>query len=126
MVARTPHLKGEENLGPLASRYVDTASLPWTSTASPNVDMKILLEDKSTGLLTAIVRFAPGSKLGYHEHVEIEQSYILEGHLVDDEGEAKAGDFVWRPKGSRHVARSPDGAMVLAFFLRPNVFFLSV
>ncbi len=41
---------------------------------------------------------------------------------MDDEGEAKAGNYVWRPEGNRHVARSPHGALVLSFFLKPNVF----
>jgi hypothetical protein len=41
---------------------------------------------------------------------------------VDDEGEVRAGDYVWRPKGNRHLARSPNGALVLSFFLKPNRF----
>ena len=47
---------------------------------------------------------------------------MLEGSIVDEEGEARAGDYVWRPKGSRHIARSPEGALMLAFFLKPNNF----
>jgi anti-sigma factor ChrR (cupin superfamily) len=85
--------------------------------------MKVLMEEPSTGLLTALFRWAPGSVLGDHEHVRIEQSYILEGAIEDDEGECTAGNFVWRPAGSRHSARSPKGALVLAFFLAPNRFF---
>ena len=34
----------------------------------------------------------------------------------------RAGDYVWRPKGSRHLARSPGGALVISFFLKPNKF----
>jgi len=60
--------------------------------------------------------------LPLHEHVEIEQTYVVEGSIVDDEGEVRKGDFVWRPKGNRHVARSPNGALVLGFFLKPNRF----
>ena len=26
------------------------------------------------------------------------------------------------PRGNRHVARAPEGALVLSFFLKPNVF----
>jgi hypothetical protein len=47
---------------------------------------------------------------------------VLEGSIIDDEGEVRKGDFVWRPKGNRHVARSPNGALVLGFFLKPNRF----
>jgi hypothetical protein len=47
---------------------------------------------------------------------------VLEGSIVDAEGEVCAGDYVWRPRGNRHVARSPNGALVLSFFLKPNLF----
>jgi anti-sigma factor ChrR (cupin superfamily) len=87
------------------------------------VDLKILMEDKVTGLMTALTRFAPGSTLPDHEHTELEQSYVLEGSLADDEGVATAGNYVWRPAGSRHDAHSPNGAIVLSFFLKPNKFF---
>jgi quercetin dioxygenase-like cupin family protein len=110
-------------LSALASRFVDVESLPWRDTPSPLIRMKVLLEEPSTGLLTALFHWAPGAVLGDHEHVRIEQSYILEGAIEDDEGECTAGNFVWRPAGSRHAARSPKGALVLAFFLAPNRFF---
>lgn len=122
MTATTPFLKGEEKLGSLDSRYVDVADLPWKPTPTPGIDMKILVEDKETGLLTALFRWAPGTALDLHEHVEIEQTYVLEGHLVDEEGEVTAGNYVWRPKGNRHIATSPNGALVISFFLRPNIF----
>ena len=122
MTATTPHLKGEDRLGPLASRYVDVDRLPWKPTPCPGIDMKVLLEDKDTGLLTALFRWQPGSELTLHEHVEVEQTFVLEGSLVDDEGEVTAGNYVWRPKGNRHIAKSPNGALVLSIFLKPNIF----
>ena len=65
---------------------------------------------------------AAGAELSLHEHVEVEQTFVLEGSLVDDEGEVRAGNYVWRPKGNRHTARSPNGALVLSMFLKPNKF----
>lgn len=118
----TPHLKSPRPLGPLDSVSVDVASLPWKPTPVPGVDMKILVEDKDSGLLTALFRWAPGTELPLHEHVEIEQSWVLEGEFEDDDGVYSAGNFVWRPKGHRHVARSPKGALVLCFFQKPNKF----
>jgi quercetin dioxygenase-like cupin family protein len=120
--ATTPGMKGAEKLGPLASRYVDVDSLPWKPTPCAGIEMKILVEDPQTGLMTALFRWQPGSELGLHEHVETEQTFVLEGSLVDEEGEVTAGNYVWRPKGSRHIARSPNGALVLSMFLRPNIF----
>ena len=122
MTAQTPFLAHESQLAPLASRYVEVQSLPWKPTPTPGIDMKILLQDKETGLLTALFRWAPGTALDLHEHMEIEQTYVLEGSIVDDEGEVREGDFVWRPAGNRHLARSPNGALVLSFFLKPNRF----
>ena len=110
------------SLPDLASRYVDVDSLPWRPTPFAGVEIKTLMQNEQ-GLLTALFRWAPGSVLPLHEHVEIEQTYVLEGSLVDEEGEVTKGNFVWRPAGSRHVARAPNGALILAFFLKPNTFF---
>jgi anti-sigma factor ChrR (cupin superfamily) len=122
MTATTPFMEGEDRLGPLSSRYVDVDLLPWKPTPCPGIDMKVLLEDKDSGLLTALFRWQPGSELALHEHVEVEQTFVIEGSLVDDEGEVTAGNYVWRPKGNRHIAKSPNGALVLSIFLKPNIF----
>jgi anti-sigma factor ChrR (cupin superfamily) len=122
MTATTPFLTNEDMLGPLASRYVEVDSLPWKPTPCPGIDMKILLEDKESGPLTALFRWQAGAELALHEHVEVEQTFVLSGSLVDEEGEVTAGNYVWRPKGNRHIARSPDGALVLSMFLKPNIF----
>ena len=122
MTATTPFLTNEDMLGPLASRYVDVDRLPWKPTPCAGIDMKVLLEDKESGLLTALFRWQPGSELTLHEHVEVEQTFVLQGSLLDDEGEVTAGNYVWRPKGNRHIAKSPNGALVLSIFLKPNIF----
>lgn len=122
MAAETPFLDSSKPLGPLASRYLDVGALPWQETRFPGVTMKVLLEDKDSGLVTGLFRFEPGAKLPYHEHVAIEQTWVLEGSLADDEGEATAGNFVWRPAGNRHDAYSPKGCLVLSMFLKPNLF----
>jgi anti-sigma factor ChrR (cupin superfamily) len=122
MTATTPFLTNEDMLGPLASRYVNVESLPWKPTPCAGIEMKVLLEDKESGLLTALFRWQPGSELALHEHIEVEQTFVLEGSLVDDEGEVTAGNYVWRPKGNRHIAKSPNGALVLSVFLKPNIF----
>ena len=105
-----------------ASRYIDVAALPWRPTPFAGVEVKTLMQTEQ-GLHTALFRWAPGAILPLHEHVEIEQTYVLEGSLVDEEGEVTAGNYVWRPAGSRHVACAPNGALILAFFLKPNTFF---
>ena len=114
----------QPNLPPLASRFVDVERLPWEKTRYPGVETKTLLVDRKSGLLTLLMRMAPGARLPDHEHVEIEQTYVLEGSLLCGEGECKAGEFVWRPAGSRHEAwAGPQGGLMLAMFQVPNRFY---
>jgi len=111
-------------LPPLASRFVDVERLPWEKTRYPGVETKTLLVERASGLLTVLLKMAPGAKLPDHEHVRIEQTYMLEGSLVCGEGECKAGEFVWRPAGSRHEAwAGPRGGLMLAMFQIPNRFY---
>ena len=42
--------------------------------------------------------------------------------VYDEEGEARAGGYVWRPKGNRHIAKTVGGALVLSFFIKPIKF----
>ena len=126
--AVTPGVQAHAALAPLASRLVDVASLPWQKTRYPGVEVKTLLFDRRSGLATSLTKMAPGAVLPDHEHVRIEQTYVLEGHLIDkaglDEGiECMAGQFIWRPAGSRHAAWSPNGCVLLGVFQIPNRFF---
>ena len=124
MAQQTPGLQEQHaKLAPLSSRYIDVPSLPWQPTRFPGIEIKVLMEDPETGLQTVLTRMAPGTVLTDHMHMQIEQSWVLEGTLVDGEGACTAGNFVWRPAGSRHVAHAPNGALILGFFLEPNKFF---
>ena len=124
MSLHTPGLEHRHaGLAALSSRYVDCDALPWIPTPFPGVSVKVLVQDPDTGLQTALTRMEPGAVLPDHEHVGLEQSWVIEGSLVDHEGEVKAGQFVWRPAGSRHAAHAPNGALVLGIFHKPNRFF---
>jgi len=51
-------------------------------------------------------------------------SAVLEGSLECGEGVCRAGQFVWRPAGSRHEAwAGPDGGVMIAMFQIPNRFY---
>ena len=120
----TPEVLSHAKLPPMASRFVEVAQLPWKKTPHAGVEIKPLLIERETGLMTMLVKMAPGAKLPDHEHVLIEQTYVLEGSLVCGEGECKAGDYVWRPAGSRHEAwGGPQGGLMLAMFQVPNRFY---
>ena len=124
MTQQTPGLQDQHaKLPPLSSRYIDVPALPWQPTRFPGVEIKVLMEDSESGLQTVLTRMAPGAVLTDHMHVAVEQTWVLEGSLVDHEGTATAGSYVWRPAGSRHTASAPDGALLLGIFQKPNQFF---
>ncbi len=74
MALETPGCPAANALPPLASRFLKVAELPWKETQVPGIDMKILMQDKENGLLTALFRWQPGTELPLHEHVEVEQT----------------------------------------------------
>ena len=65
--------------------------------------------------------FALAKERGYFEKAGVNVE-ILEGSLVDDDGECTAGNFVWRRPGSVHRAWSPNGCIGIGIFERPNEF----
>ena len=120
--------------GPLPAEHnahhVRVADMEWQQTRFPGCEVKTLLFDRASGLVTALMRFAPGAVLPDHAHVKIEQTYVIEGTLVDREGPdaglaVPKGELVWRPAGSRHSAWCPEGGLMLAIFQVPNKFFES-
>src|SRR5437660_7865972 len=125
MDAKTPPAPGAADM---ASHLVRAADMPWEKTRFPGCEVKTLFFDRATGVLTSLFRMAPGAVLPDHEHVLTEQTYVLEGSLVDKDGPdaglaVKPGEFVWRPAGSRHSAWAPNGGMFLAIFQIPNKFY---
>lgn len=127
LTAFTPNAP-HQGLGPLASRLVVPDDLPWSEAKFPGVRFKTLMIDPKRGLLTALLQMDPGAELPDHEHVLMEQTYVLEGYLEDKDGPDKGlrvgpGEFVWRPDGSRHAAWTPEGGLMVAMFLMPNKFF---
>jgi anti-sigma factor ChrR (cupin superfamily) len=112
----------------LRSHHLRPDEMPWQKTRFPGCEFKPLLVDAKSGLATLLFKMASGAVLPDHEHVLIEQTYVLEGSLADKEGpdagiEVGAGEFVWRPAGSRHTAWSPKGGTFIAIFQIPNKFY---
>ena len=116
------------NIDDLLSHHLRPAAMPRQKTRFAGCEFKPLMVDPKSGLATLLFRMAPGAILPDHEHVLIEQTYVLEGSLVDKEGpdagtEVGPGEFVWRPAGSRHTAWSPKGGTFIAIFQIPNKFY---
>ena len=113
----------EEKVASGRSHIVDVLGMPWTASPFPGIEQKVLYNDAVTGMSTVLVKMAPGSKVPLHTHMGIEQAYVLEGSVVDHDGEVTAGNYAWRDSGNTHVNHAPNGALVLGFFTKPNVFF---
>ncbi|HUA34939.1 MAG TPA: cupin domain-containing protein [Candidatus Binataceae bacterium] len=97
------------------SSYIDVAALPWIETV-PGLRMKLLYKDAETREAMMLVEAAPGSSIPEHVHGGVEWALVLEGTMEDDEGVVTAGNFVYRPAGSRHSVRMPNGAKYVGFF----------
>jgi anti-sigma factor ChrR (cupin superfamily) len=104
------------------SVFVDVPNMPWEESKFPGIKSKTLYSD-GNGLATLLLEMEPGAEVPLHEHTAIEQTYVLRGRFVDEEGECLPGQFVWRPEGNTHVAwAGPEGATVIGIFLKPNIF----
>ena len=71
---------------------------PRIALAAPGVEVRRLL-----GRKTLLVRMQPGAVFPEHEHLQMEQCYVLEGSVTDSDGlTANAGDFICMPAGITH------------------------
>jgi len=122
MAAGTPNMKAHDNLATLDARYVNIAEMEWAPSPFEGIQTKILYSDPDTGLSTILFKMAPGAVVPDHVHTAIEQTYMLEGSLEDDQGACTPGNYVWRPAGNRHVAHAPNGALFISIFMKPNQF----
>lgn len=105
----------------LRSHFINPAGMPWAATEFPGIEMKILYSDDD-GHSAILFRMEPGSVVPLHMHQAVEMTYMLEGDLEDEEGACTTGNFVWRPGGNRHIARTRTGAVFLSIFNKPNAF----
>jgi anti-sigma factor ChrR (cupin superfamily) len=106
----------------LRSRFIDPEEMDWEVSEFPGIDTKVLWSDPETGRSTILFRLAPGAVVPAHEHIDVEQTWVISGSFEDHEGKALAGQYIWRPGGNRHEARSVDGAVILSMFSKPNRF----
>lgn len=68
-----------------------------------------------------MLRFDPGAQSNPHEHSDVEEFIVLEGELVDCDGQLfKAGDFVSYRAGSKHYSSSPNGCVIFVILRTPN------
>ena len=98
--------------------FTDGGEAPWQE-MGPGVEMKSL--GMANGRLMAMFRFAPGYVGGAHDHGDAEFTYVLEGDLISNGVEMKAGHGYAAEAGTRHTGfESPSGGTVVSVFQVPG------
>ena len=110
----------EPTLG--GSVYVKPKDIDWKPSQFEGIQIKVLYERPETGELTCLLKWEPGTTLPFHQHPELEQSYVLEGSFYDHDGICRAGEYVWRQPESYHETKSDEGCILLAVYRKPNNF----
>ncbi len=109
----------ELNAKPGQTTVIDVVNMPWRE-LGPKVKCKVLWRDEKTGASTVLFKFEPGSEAVAHEHLGIEQTFVIEGCFEDHDSKITAGNFAVRQAGSSHKAFTKEGSLHLAFFSAPN------
>ena len=67
-----------------------------------------------------LLRMQPGARSNPHEHTGFEEFLVVDGELVDCDGQVfNSGDYVRFQPGSKHSSHSPGGCTLLVI-LRGN------
>lgn len=75
-----------------------------------------LTYDKTKRRGTYVIRMEPGSQTVHHTHEQNEDFLILEGDLIEPDGQRLGpGDFVHYKSGSRHNSRTENGCLIIGF-----------
>ena len=80
----------------------------------PGVHIKSLRKDTQAQTQTTLWRIAPGGVIPPHPHTSEEECLVLEGSVVHDGVEYRAGDYLLAAAGVHHKAfTSPAGALLM-------------
>lgn len=87
--------------------------LPQEPSPAPEVECRTLTRDEARGLVTSIVRSAPGASDPAHTHpAGGEEIFVSAGTFADERGIYSAGTDLRNPPGSRHRPWSLDGCVL--------------
>ncbi|MBO0660981.1 cupin domain-containing protein [Jiella sp. MQZ9-1] len=86
----------------------------------PGVDIAHLHRpSEPEGPALALLRYAPGATVPWHEHTGLETILVLSGSQSDDAGTYAAGTLVVNEAGTRHRVWSDAGCVVLIAWAAP-------
>jgi anti-sigma factor ChrR (cupin superfamily) len=89
---------------------IDTTTAPWQPGPAEGTAVMPLFERKSERV--ALLKLAPGTRLGRHEHQGGEEIFVLEGVLADELGRYPKGAWLRNPPGSAHAPFSEEGCLL--------------
>jgi len=102
---------------------IDPETIDWQPVEQlpPGAWIKILSHDKESGAFSALFKFDKGFEEPKHSHPSDHDILILEGKLVDSDGnETKKGMFFYAPAGDDHGPfTAPDGCIFYGYFNGP-------
>jgi DNA-binding NarL/FixJ family response regulator/anti-sigma factor ChrR (cupin superfamily) len=87
---------GQPPLLPSGQRW----SEPEWEQVAPGIECKLLATDEQRGVVSMLVRLAPGASYPGHTHVGIEELHLLEGELWIDQHKLVAGDYNYALPGT--------------------------
>ena len=90
-------------------RFMLSNLMPWEETGTKGIETKVLFRNAANGMVTVLVRMAPGTSSRHHRHVAVEESYVLEGDVTISGVEMKPGDYCRAEPGSVHTGISTRG-----------------
>jgi quercetin dioxygenase-like cupin family protein len=102
-------------------RFMLSNLMPWEGTSNKGIETKVLFRDAAKGMITVLVRMAPGASAQRHRHTQVEESYVLEGDLTISGVEMKAGDYCRAEPDSVHTGISTrDGCQFITIASERN------
>jgi anti-sigma factor ChrR (cupin superfamily) len=77
---------------------------------------KISYDKENGGSGTYVLKMEPGAKSLFHEHTGFEEFLVLEGELIDPDGQIfKPGELITFQPGSKHSSYTKNGCLLLVF-----------
>jgi anti-sigma factor ChrR (cupin superfamily) len=86
---------------------------PWMDTGIPGVRRRNLFLDPETERASFLIQMDPGSKYPPHRHAGVEECFVLQGSVRDDDSSVSTGDYVRYETSSDHSPLVTDAGCLL-------------
>ncbi len=95
---------------------LDTNQVEWSPGGRSGFHYKHLVDEQVANQRSYLMKVDAGAFSPMHAHEEIEQIYVLEGSLYDQDNTYQSGQFIVRAPGTMHTTGSESGAVALLFY----------